>query len=292
MFLYTLLLFNLDQAAGSLDDVSRWRKALDGRVAAIWRQTEDISFTAEVVSEESKQIFAKFEDAINRADIKRFEELAKNLDVNARDYSLHETVLQYAIVLRADIRFIRILLDAGVDVDAVNLEGETALHYAMGFSKGSEVVRELLKAGADVNAANRDGRTVLQYAIDFLRSLEFVEILLDAKADVHAEDIEGRTVLHDLGRYSSDVSIVKRFLKIESIEVDVKDKMGRTPLYESAVTMALSVEVMKAFLNAGADIKVRVRRGPRIEDLISKNNQLTPKEKMTLLTAGIENRCF
>lgn len=294
MLIFAFIFFFSKQIVSApMSDYEREMKALNARMHAIWRQVEEVpaTFTAEVISEESKRIFKKFEDAINKKDIKRFEELSQTLDVNARDSALHETVLQYSIVAKADVRYISILIEAGADVNAANLEGETALHYAMGFAKDNEVVREILRSRADINATNNDGRTVLQYAVDFSRDLESIELLLDAKADVHATDVEGRTVLHDLARYSSDVKVVKRILEIETIEVDVRDKMGRTPLYD-AVVAALSFEVMKAFLNAGADIKVRVRRGPRVETLISKSTELTPRERMTLLTAGIENRCF
>jgi ankyrin repeat protein len=58
----------------------------------------------------------------------------------------------------------RILLDAGADPDARDVEGNTALMYAVDRDE-TEVARLLLAAGADVNAVPKNGYTPLMRAI-------------------------------------------------------------------------------------------------------------------------------
>ena len=60
-------------------------------------------------------------------------------------------------------RAVELLLDWGLDINAVNAAGNTALHGAVG--RGDSVVRLLAERGADVNAKNRAGQTALDLAL-------------------------------------------------------------------------------------------------------------------------------
>ena len=77
--------------------------------------------------------------------------------------------------------------------------GQTALMIAV--SKGSvETVKILLNAGADVNIANSDGDTALLsftagYAHDEAQQSKVVSLLLDANANIHARTTRGTTPL-------------------------------------------------------------------------------------------------
>ena len=58
---------------------------------------------------------------------------------------------------------VRLLIDAGADVDIMGRNGNTALIEAC--SQGNEdIVTQLLKAGADINAKDFMGRTAYDYA--------------------------------------------------------------------------------------------------------------------------------
>ncbi len=63
----------------------------------------------------------------------------------------------HAAAKRGDIDILRLLLNAGVDVRAVNVEGKSALHLV----SNVECARLLLDKGADINAADRHGNTPL-----------------------------------------------------------------------------------------------------------------------------------
>jgi ankyrin repeat protein len=69
---------------------------------------------------------------------------------------------------RGHVETVRLLIEAGVDVDHVNKLGWTALLEAIILGNGgpqhSQIVQLLVKSGANVNLADRDGVTPLRHA--------------------------------------------------------------------------------------------------------------------------------
>ena len=82
------------------------------------------------------------------------------------------TPLMYA-VLYADAEDVRLVLDAGADVNARNEVGATALMWAV---DDLDKTRLLLRKGADPNARSDDGRTPLLVATSWSRSYEVVKL--------------------------------------------------------------------------------------------------------------------
>ena len=70
------------------------------------------------------------------------------------------TPLHFATIYSWD-GMVTVLLAAGAEVDARNLQGETPLHWAAGRNRNPAVVAELVQAGADLNARDSDGNTPL-----------------------------------------------------------------------------------------------------------------------------------
>lgn len=62
-----------------------------------------------------------------------------------------------------DVDMLRLLIEAGADIEARAPGGATALHHAAYFGH-PEVVRELLACGADHKAVDEAGYTPLQWA--------------------------------------------------------------------------------------------------------------------------------
>lgn len=153
---------------------------------------------------------------------------------------------------------IKVLLEAGAEVDKPDTKGRTPLHIAAGsqflshadYDEVSMTVKALLEAGADVNKADRKGRTSLhkvavvaeeasiemqqiQYRIDDKNYIEVMNILFEAGADVNKVDEHGDTPLHIAlrrVREALDISIVRALLEAGA-DVNKANKKNITPLH-------------------------------------------------------------
>ena len=108
--------------------------------------------------------------------------------------------------------------------------GETALHIAA--KKGeAEIVRILLEAGADLEAKNGDGETALQLA--FTRDCSAVlRVLVEFGADVASLDKKNFKAWHIAARFGKTGAL--RFLFELGADVDAKDEKGKTALHLAA----------------------------------------------------------
>ena len=73
--------------------------------------------------------------------------------------------LLWHTTVSTDPEVLSLLLEAGADVNARNVDGATALMMAaMHGADSVEVINALIKAGADVNAKTEEGKTALDLA--------------------------------------------------------------------------------------------------------------------------------
>jgi ankyrin repeat protein len=87
---------------------------------------------------------------------------------------------------------IKLLLDAGANLEAVDSDRWTPLHRAANFAN-VEIMSLLVEAGAKVNAVTVVGWRPLHYAALWSGTVDCVEVLLAAGADIDARDNYGRT---------------------------------------------------------------------------------------------------
>lgn len=179
--------------------------------------------------------------------------------INVAKVSRYWTSLMFAARSGWD-ECVKVLLDAGAEVHAVDKKGRIALMLAL--SEGSvSCVGMLLDAGADVNALDAEGKDVWLYAEskksralecvhlllaagadadsgvscfagkDYAR--EIVRLLLDSGADVHAvNEVTGRTLLIETAR-TGDAESVKKLLAA-GVSVNHTDHEGRSALSYAA----------------------------------------------------------
>jgi uncharacterized protein len=98
-----------------------------------------------------------------------------------------------------DTSLMRRLLRHGALVDRPDVVGETALHKACDNTYGPAPMRILLDAGANVNAPRKDGRTPLMLAVADIYSpvdeAATAKLLIARGADPNARDFDGKTAL-------------------------------------------------------------------------------------------------
>ena len=114
---------------------------------------------------------------------------------------------------------LKVLLDAGADVDARDEFGRTVLMWAARDGTPENLKSVVGSAGADVNARYADGRTVLMRAADE-GTPEDLKVLLDAGADASMKTAMGRL----LGNFAQDNEILKdtdAVLDVERLAVQV-----------------------------------------------------------------------
>merc|ERR1712070_926541 len=122
---------------------------------------------------------------------------------------LHQVVLGLRGVDDTAERFVEVLLDACVPIDAVDKKGSTVLHLAIQLGEFG-LVEKLVAAGADTAKQNNGGMSSLHLATSE-NNAEMVNILLAAKADVNSQMLGGQTAL-DLCRHGDDADEVQELL--------------------------------------------------------------------------------
>lgn len=153
------------------------------------------------------------------------------------------------------VEAVRLLLEAGADVDGSDAEGRTALRAAA-WGGHEEILLTLLRHDAQVDKADREGRTPL-IAAAFMGHREAVEILLDAGAEVDLADSDGRTALSVAalctpGGGGRGYGEVVSLLLERRADPAHRDRDGMTPLLLAAYEG--HEEALELLLEAGADV--------------------------------------
>ena len=175
---------------------------------------------------------------------------------------------------------VKILLDAGVNLRAVdNTNGFTALIWA---AEGGhpEVVQILLSAGAKLNAASSTGKTALHMAA-WQGRLAATKALLAAGANLNAADKEdGGTALH-IAAWQGHPDVVKMLLAAGA-NPDTTDKHAQTALIIAG--RYNNLEVLKVLLAAGANPDAADIDGWTALNIAANNGQ--PQVAKMLLECG------
>src|SRR5207302_8330864 len=126
---------------------------------------------------------SRFYQDVRNNDLASLRSLIKSSDVNTKD-ERGSTPLMFAAAF-GSVDGMKLLLDAGAEVNAKNAFDVTALHWCAG---DLAKVRLLLPKGADVNARSKQGRTPLIVAAAYDGNLEVVKLLIGKGADMAAKD--------------------------------------------------------------------------------------------------------
>lgn len=185
--------------------------------------------------------------------------IQRGADVNAEDNGL--TPLTTAICCGHE-SMVRILLNAGALVDkraSPYFRGtprdSTPLILAA-HSRSELFVRLLIERGACVQAINAEGKTALMYAVERSRH-QLITLLLNSGSLIDAQSNSGMTALM-LSASNSNKESVDLLLEREA-SVDRVDNQNMTALMYAAVTR--NIDIMKVLLDAGSPVNAKSHTG-------------------------------
>ena len=241
----------------------------------------------------AQTISDRFYQAIRNNDLATIKRLVTSADINVRDQR-GATPLMYAAAF-GNAEQMKLLLDAGADVNAANAIKATALIWAEGDPAKS---RMLIAHGADVNVRTQQGRTPLIVAAGYDGGPELVRLLLAKGANARAPG-DGDSALSKAAE-RGDVETMKLLIDAGADVNAASPFLGETPLMNAALSG--DVAAVRLMLEKGAKVNpaidpehTAVRSGSRVEVPIGNMTALmwaapwgSPELIETLLRAGAD----
>lgn len=112
-----------------------------------------------------------------------------NFDVNELDYN--STSLLLTALANEQYEIAEVLIDKGIDINKVNIDGWSALHFTIFYGYTNLFAKITLVNGADINLATKEGVTQLHLAV-LSDDIYFLNALIDkgVNKDVYDENNE------------------------------------------------------------------------------------------------------
>jgi ankyrin repeat protein len=201
----------------------------------------------------------RFYDLIRSNDLKGLKAQVEEAGVDLRD-DRGATPLMQAVAI-GSLEAVRLLLDAGADVNARNASGATALLWAAGHREKS---RLLIQHGADVHVRSKLGKTPVFAIVGRPANADLLRTLIDRGVDLNAVDAGGNTPLMSAVQ-TGDLDMV-RLLVNKGANVNASSAFGFTALIDAVTAnwgdAARLLLARGANPNAANDHHGTVRHGP------------------------------
>ncbi|GGE43743.1 ankyrin repeat protein [Pedobacter psychrotolerans] len=180
---------------------------------------------------------------------------------NINDEVEAKTLLGYFLEKGASVEKIKILIDAGCDINFTNNAEENFIHQVirtnlMKPQLSISYLELLINEGLDVNAANIVKKTPLIAAIEFNKP-EYLDILLQNGANPNDLDQDGNSAIYYAVAHKQDLNIYLKLRDFGSPDFDTVNKNGVTTLFEYLRMMYVSdknLELLRNLISDGADI--------------------------------------
>ncbi|EQC38316.1 hypothetical protein SDRG_04035 [Saprolegnia diclina VS20] len=194
------------------------------------------------------------------------------------------TLLSYAARENQGTFVHHLLRCDGVDINKTNRDGMTALHEAAQRDH-QDVLVALIEAGANALLKNKEGQLPIQLAtmdgrfrMLLASGLSFGECAqrglwsdvarrVDARSitDINTPIDEKRYTLLSLAARHDQLSLVRRLVEYDGIDLDAASIDGRTALHEAAAKNR--VGILALLLHAGANTRLKTMRGETPRDM-------------------------
>ncbi|OXU26251.1 hypothetical protein TSAR_006990 [Trichomalopsis sarcophagae] len=156
-------------------------------------------------------------------------------------------------------RFIGLVIEHGADLNVRDHLRHTVLHLAVEHGR-VQLTETLLAKGADINAINQAGMTPL---LEAARSKEFDEqlpLLMKHGANILAKDKFDQNALHFLTSAPEEYTEMAGVLIEKGVSLDDRHNAKMYQPIHMAL-MSGKIELVKQFLNHGADVNARGQKG-------------------------------
>jgi ankyrin repeat protein len=133
--------------------------------------------------------------------------------------------------LAGNDRWVKFLLDWGINPNNRNQWGETALHGLMAekdYHWYNDIITLLLKAGTDPNLANAAGITPVHIAAGG-NSTEILKLLMDYGGNLNSVDSQGNSPVH-FAVANSNPGIIELMIE-NSANLNIRNHQGEYPLH-------------------------------------------------------------
>ena len=184
--------------------------------------------------------------------------LEKGVNHDARDHQGQNAL--FLVAQRGTAAMARLLINQqGFSINATNLAGQTALFAAAGCDN-VEVVQVLLDAGIQQDAVDQHGRTALFPAASY-DCVNVAKVLLVRGVNANTKDKFRKSALF-YAVEKGNLAVIGALLAPEGTDVNSIDGKGQTALF--AGVQRNSAEVVEILLEHGAEVNINDNRGQTV----------------------------
>ncbi|MBA2654999.1 MAG: ankyrin repeat domain-containing protein [Gammaproteobacteria bacterium] len=166
-----------------------------------------------------------------------------------------------------ELRKVARILQKNNLLNNLSKKGQGFLHYATYYKK-PKAVQILLDHEIDVSVKNYHSETALHIAAftDNIHHIQILKLLLKPETVLLTEDDNESTIFHK-AVYGEANDILRFLLNKYPEHIEVKDKLGRTPLFIAVEKKNKNMMTIKLLLEKGANTDVTSSYGSSLRDL-------------------------
>ena len=187
--------------------------------------------------------------------------LAHDAEVDAADTGKETALCKAAYHGHAEV--VRLLLENGADIHTRDSRRNTPLLHAA-WGGHTRVVELLLDGGADVNARNdQDWNALMQSCMEGYVKAAALLVARGSEVNLRGKEKEAGATPLMLACWKDSVEIVN-LLPHNGADVHFKDTEGKTAIervMQSTLQYTVPIEIVRALLEAGADLEPRLLHG-------------------------------
>lgn len=200
----------------------------------------------------------------------RLEDTSRSGDIfyKRKDIAIQivESPTLFSLIQKDNIPALRLVIEAGADLEARDYRGRTPLFH---FGETSEITKILLDYGSNPDAQDYNNLTAAHVAVISGR-LDRLKLLIEYGADINKQDKDGQTPLFLAVSIGEKCSLIRLLLDAGG-DIDLSDTSGQTPLMLASESGNL--DVVRYLMENGANPALANHKGQTALDLARSNGK-------------------